>query len=347
MRLPIAFVLALCCIAVARDGSPGNVPTPLVHTGTVDGSAGVALDAEHFVAASDEENILRVYCREHGGAPLQSIDLTQFLDVPAAAPETDIEAATRIGDRVYWISSHGRNSRGKEREARCRFFATDIVTNERGVGLLPAGKPYRGLLNDLVDDKQLQSFKLTKAAARAPKSAGGLSIEGLCATPDKRLLIGFRNPIPQGRALVVPLLNADAVIEGQRAQFGPPIRLDLGGMGIRDMVFWEGEYIIIAGPPDGKGQSRLYRWAGDDNGPMLLKHVSFQGFNPEAVIVYPDKGLRQVQLLSDDGKDAQNNSVGKPGSVLREKQFRSIWILLPPALRDGRLQTTKDVNANN
>jgi hypothetical protein len=318
MKLLSVLVLILCGMAGAYAGSPGNASSPSTYTDAVDGSASVALDAEHFAAASDEDSTLRVYCRSHGGPPVRSIDLTQFLDVPAASPETDLEAAARIGDRAYWTSSHGRNSRGKEREARYRFFATDITTDEQGVNLVPVGRPYRDLLRDLIEEKQLEPFQLEEAAARAPKSAGGLSIEGLSATPDGHLLIGFRNPVPQGRALLVPLLNPDAVVQGNRARFGPPIRLDLGGLGIRDMAFWEGEYLIIAGPFDGKGQSRPYRWAGGDASPRMLDRISLKGFNAEAIVIYPDYGLRQVQLLSDDGSE------GTPR--LGQKQFRSIWV---------------------
>jgi len=347
MKPRFAFVLVLCCIAGVCARAVDNVLAPLVHIGAVDGSAAVALDAEHFVAASDEDSILRVYCRDRGGPALQSVDLTGFLDVPVASPETDIEAAARIANRAYWISSHGRSNRGNEKEARCRFFATDIMTSEYGVNLVSVGKPYKDLLKDLIEEKQLEPLRLADAAACPPKSAGGLSIEGLCATPDKHLLIGFRNPVPQGRALLVPLLNADAVIQGRRAQLGPPVRLDLGGLGIRDMALWQGEYPIIAGPPDGRGQSRLYRWAGDDKSPRLLNYISLKGLNPEAVVIYLDKGLQQVQVLSDDSKKVQNDDAGKSESVLGQKQFRSIWILPMLALRYGRFQTTSDVNTNN
>jgi hypothetical protein len=33
---------------------------------------------------------------------------------------------------------------------------------------------------------------------------GGLNIEGLAATPDGQLLIGFRNPLSEGKALLLP-----------------------------------------------------------------------------------------------------------------------------------------------
>ena len=45
------------------------------------------------------------------------------------------------------------------------------------------------------------------------------------------MFIGFRNPVPQGKALVVPLLNPREVVHGQRAQPGESVLLDLAGRG--------------------------------------------------------------------------------------------------------------------
>lgn len=324
-QLLFLFIVTVLEVADVCAGLRGDA-SPCVHTGAADGSAAAALDAEHFVAASDEDSVLRVYQRMGGGPPVESIDLARFLGVPATSPETDIEGAARIGQRIYWISSHGRDKEGNVDPARWRFFATEIRAAERGAELLPVGKPYRDLLADLLGDKQFQSFTLAAAAKLAPKSPGGLSIEGLCATPEKHLLIGFRNPIPGGQALLVPLLNADAVVQGERAQFGAPIRLNLGGLGIRSMVFWEGQYLIVAGPYDGKGQSRLYRWAGDNRAPKLLRHVPFKGFSAEAIVVYPDQGLNRVQVLSDDSNRPENDRAGKGKAKSQENQFRSVWV---------------------
>src|ERR1043165_7727785 len=119
------------------------------------------------------------------------------------------------------------------------------------------GKPYERLLDDLLRDPKLGPFNLAAASQREPKARGALNIEGLSATPDGHLLIGFRNPIPGGKALLLPMLTPDAVIHGQAAKFGEPILLDLQGLGIRDMAFWAGQYAIIAGSYDGKGQSHV------------------------------------------------------------------------------------------
>jgi len=51
-----------------------------------------------------------------------------------------------------------------------------------------------------------------EASHLAPKTPGALNIEGLCATPDHKLLIAFRNPLPQSKALLIPLENPEQVI---------------------------------------------------------------------------------------------------------------------------------------
>ena len=291
-----------------------------------DGSAAVALTDKLFAVASDEESVIRVYDRDQPGPPIQSINLSAYLDLDARKPESDLEGAARVGDRAYWITSHGRNKSGRERRSRDRFFATQIVTNAQGVDLKMLGKPYEHLLDDLMRDPKLKPFNLAAASKLEPKARGALNIEGLSATPEGSLLIGFRNPIPGGKALLVPLLNPDAVIHGQAAKFGEPVLLDLGGLGIRDMAYWDGRYAIIAGPYDGKGQSRVYEWLGGRSTPRRVKHTHLKGLNPEAIVFYPGAGGDQFQLLSDDGKKLVNGKPCKELADPSQQHFRSVWI---------------------
>jgi hypothetical protein len=303
-----------------------QVSAPILYSGMCDASAAVALTDKLFAAASDEGSVIRVYDRDRQGAPLQNINLSAFLDLDARKPEADLEGAARSGDRAYWITSHGRNKSGKDRRSRDRFFAVQIVTNAQRVELNMLGKPYEHLLDDLMRDPKLKPFNLAAASKLEPKARGALNIEGLSATPQGWLLIGFRNPIPGGKALLVPMLNPDAVIHGQAAIFGEPILLDLGGLGIRDMAYWDGQYAIIAGPYDGKGQSRLYEWLGGASTPRLVKHAHLKSLNPEAIIFYPDNGGEQFQLLSDDGKKLVNGKPCKELADPSQQHFRSIWI---------------------
>ncbi|MHC4323270.1 MAG: DUF3616 domain-containing protein, partial [Planctomycetota bacterium] len=119
----------------------------LVFRGTSDASAAVAVSEDMFVAADDENNILRIYETSGAGQPVDSFDMTSFLGIEPDHPEADIEAAAMIGRRIYWITSHGRNKEGKLRPNRYRFFATDVFAEGRTIKLRPAGKPYSTLVH--------------------------------------------------------------------------------------------------------------------------------------------------------------------------------------------------------
>ena len=85
----------------------------------------------------------------------------------------------------------------------------------------PYGHVYTGLAADLSRHEKLVHLGLAESIridlkARAdelrPKQAG-LNVEGLATTPEGDLWIGLRNPLADGgRAIVVPMLNPEAVI---------------------------------------------------------------------------------------------------------------------------------------
>jgi hypothetical protein len=260
------------------------------YEGLCDASAAVALDARHFVVADDERNTLVIY--RHGDAQrVGELDLGKFLN---ARKESDLEGAAQVGDRIYWIASHARNSQGELREDRHRLFATEA----RGTTLAPVGQPYTRLQGDLLAAPALASL-LREAAGKAAEADGGFNIEGLAATPDGGLLIGLRNPVPQGKAIVVPLLNPAELIGGKGpARFGVALRLDLGGRGVRSIGRVGNGYLIAAGPTADEGTFAVYRWSGKaGDAPSPLKQ-DLGTLRPEALFAWPDG---QVTLLSDDG----------------------------------------------
>ena len=270
--------------------------------------------------------MLRVYRRNGGGGPVAQIDLGEIreLRVPGAKKELDLEAAAPLGDKVYWIGSHGNNKEGKVSPNRRQLFATTVSAGNGEFRVALAGQPYRRLVEDLIATPALREFKLADAAAngRAPKDEGGLNIEGLVASIDGHLLLGFRNPVPQGRALLVPVLNPEEIIRGARARIGEAIRLDLGGRGIRDIVLMGREYFILAGD-HGEADRRplipqLYRWQGVGTAPRLV--AEFPKLNPEAIIAYPDATGRELQVLSDDGQ--------KPPLPATKRKFRGVTVRL-------------------
>ena len=297
---------------------------------TCDGSGAIALSDRLLVVASDEDNVLRTYDVERGGRPLAATDMSSALDLPLkgkarpTAPEMDLEAATRIGDRAYWLTSHGRSSGGKLRPERHRLFSTHTST----AGMSLAGRPYDQLLADMLAAPALAGFQLSQAAKLPPKAPGGLNIEGLTATPSGELLIAFRNPIPDGRALLVPLLNPTEILEGAdgvRARFGAPVLLDLDGYGVRALSWWQGRYLIMAGHYASGRRSRLYEWKG--HGQPRLVSIDLEDLNAEGFFT-PEKRA-EILILSDDGERIVDGVACKDLRETAKKTFRGLWVRPP------------------
>lgn len=300
-------------------------------TGMCDASGAIALSPTRFAVADDEDNVLRIYDAERGGAPLSTTDISRQLGLPEqfnkkgqlkTSPETDIEAATILDNRAYWISSHGRNAQGKHKPERMRFFTTNVPTDKQPLQVTAVAN--ERFFTELLNAPQLQKFALAQAATRAPKEAGGLNIEGLTAMPDGRLLIGFRNPIPQGLALLVPLENPQQVMNGQSARFGAPIQLDLKGLGIRALLLRQGQYLIVAGHYDNGAVSKLYAWDGQ-HAPVPSK-LNLTDINPEAF--FSSSNRLELMLLSDDGSRLVDGKECKRLNDSSKKSFRGVWATL-------------------
>jgi hypothetical protein len=264
-----------------------------------------------FLVASDEDQDvtrLRLYDANRDGPPKGEFALsTKFLGVDANNPEIDLEGAAWMGSCIYWIGSHSRSRSGDYRSSRHRLFATRLTKGTP----TPVGRVYRTLVQDLNFDIDLPA---------APKQ-GGLSIEGLCATSEPgELLIGLRSPLVEKKAILIPIRNADEVIDpGVEPEFGKPLVLDLGGSGIRSIDYWPERdlYLIIAGPATKHARDfRLYSWSGS-----RLEDLNFDfaglgfgpGVSPEALLIEPVS--QTVFVFFDEG------SRKSPGDF-----FRSISI---------------------
>lgn len=299
--------------------------SPLVFTGICDASAAAAVNSDLFVVANDEDNLLRFYRLSRPGAPVHVYAVEPPARKKKQPPEMDIEGAARIGNRVFWIGSHGQNADGEFAPNRHRFFALDISDSRDGVRVRPVGSPYTNLVADMTRDPRLARFRLQHAAQAKPKAPGGLNIEALTDTPAGTLLIGFRNPVPQNRALLVSLLNPNEVVTGESAQFGDPILLDLGGLGLRGIGSTRSGYYLIAGPAQGDAESRLFLWKGGDAVPELVSNITFAGLNPEGICFHDSDVRTDFLLLSDDGTRNLHGEDCKdlPAS---ERQFRAVRI---------------------
>jgi hypothetical protein len=308
----------------------------LQHQGMCDASGSVAIDEHQFLVADDEDNILKVYSSEKSGKHLQSIDTNSYFTNNPDKDEVDIEAVTQLKGILYWITSHGRNKNGKRKEERHQFFANEITNSNQPV-LKQFGKSYTQLvLKNMLQESSLKKYNLEQAETIAPKGKGGLNIEGLTTTPEGELLIGFRNPITDGKALLLPLKNPLELVKQHEnkvsASFGDPIEIDLEGLGIRSIEYWESYkvYLIIAGAYDSSDKFGLYWWSGnDEEKPQKIEINDLpEKFRPESILFYPNQKNR-FQLLSDDGAIIRiNNTPCKKidDKAHPKKYFRSVWI---------------------
>lgn len=339
--------------ATSAVAQAAESPVSLVtHSGLCNASAGLRFGEGMFVVADNENaapTLLHLYKAGQSGPELAvgRIAKEAVAQVDDGSLEMDLEGAARLGPLVYWIGSHsageGPGAAGAPRPNRQRLFATrlGLESGDKGKGVAvtvePVGRPYQTLLADLEADPRYAPFGLDQAAKRPGKAKDGLNIEGLAATPNGQLLIGFRNPLPQGKALVAPLTNPGAVLAGEAARFGEPVLLELGGLGIRSLEMVNGSLLIVAGP-SGPGKpkdgpavpSALYRWNGQfESAPELLRlfgsELGKSLFNPEALFVEGDS----LVLLSDDGKLAIDGK--RCENLPRPKQrFRELRITPVP-----------------
>ena len=370
---PIGVGYATITIAVSDDDSVGEGIVPyaasamgrangIFHYRITDGSAAIPIGDNLMFVGDDENQVIRIYDRAHSGLPLAEIDCGPFLGLTdfedGVAREVDIEAATRVGDRIYWLGSHSHADIGEIRTNRSRIFATDISGNGPASTLTYVGR-YEHLKTDLIawDANNLHGrganyFGLTASAQDGvlPKAldGSGFNIEGLAMAPGSTNVayVSFRAPLVPATnracALIVPVTNfsALAISEGPPGQsrFGPPIELNLGCRGIRSIEGGPDGYLIVAGPagnPVGSPQHyfRLYTWTGDPNDEPEERSADLTGLNVEAIVELPAgpwTPQTRFQLISDSGTMIYygDDVPGKLLPVRNFKKFRSDWIEL-------------------
>ena len=202
---------------------------------------------------------------------------------------------------VYAITSHSRDDSGDEKQSRERLVRFRIEGNR--------------VVNPKVVDglKRAMTAKHPVLAAAAKmrdvKGDGGLNIEALEMSPDQqRLLIGFRSPLPDGRALIASVENPAGIFEADE----PPRlaaeleELDLAGHGIRGLSYVPclGEYLVIGGPASRQSsQFDLWLWNGQRGAPTRRVTVpGLRGFErAEGVSPAVIDGVERIIIVSDDG----------------------------------------------
>lgn len=324
-RLGVLFMGVLSCAPPPEPPDDG-----FVFQGASDASAAVAIAPDRIFVGDDENNALRVY-DTRGGRPLLVREISPLLDAFGDHPEADIEGAAKVGDRVYWITSHGRSARGDPRPNRYRFFGVDVLASADGSFVIePVGSPHTTLAQEMVESAAMEGLGLYEATrlddtelsdaevkSLAPKKEG-LNIEGLCAAPDGSVMfIGLRNPRPidpltgREQAIIARLKNfAEVVADLGSPVFDPPLLWDLDGKGVRSFEYSarHQSYFIVAGGVDDALGFAFYRWSGAPaEQPEKLRDLDLGDLRPEALVAFDDRD--EMLLLSDDGTRKRQISV--------------------------------------
>ena len=349
--------------AASAMGRPGGV----FHTGTADASAAMPIDAELMWVGDDENQIIRIYRRNLSGAPLAEFNMTPLLgltDIEDGRPrEVDIEAATRVGNRIFWLGAHSHANIAEARTNRSRLFGTDISGSGAASTLTYVGR-YDYLKLDLVSwdvnnghGKGANYYGLAASTTEGvdPKTPEGFNLEGLAMAPGSSTTayIGVRAPIVPAtnrtHALLVPVVNFTTLAVGNgppgSAHFGTPIELDMFGRGFRS-IEWNGfAYLIVAGTPyDNTGayprDFRLFTWSGNPAEQPQERAVDLTDLNPEAIVELPATPFSptdQIQIISDNGRRIWYNDdiQGKFLPEVNFKKFRSDRVTLGEAVKSA------------
>jgi hypothetical protein len=281
-------------------GSPGFRPL----TGVYEPSAIQQLPDGRFVVVEDEK--LQPFS-------LVSIDAAGGVgSVPLGPAPGDADSAFwKLADleglamdavgRVYAITSHSRDGDGDEKKSREKLVRFRIEGNR------------------VLEPRVVQGLKPALAAAHPVlaaaagvldvKNDGGLNIEALEISPDQqRLLIGFRSPLLDRRAILASIDNPAALFEaGEAPRISPTLdTLDLDGHGIRGLAWVPalGGYLIASGPVATEPvQFRLWFWSGAPGAPARRVEVpGLPGFeHAEGVCPAVIDGRPCVLIVSDDG----------------------------------------------
>jgi predicted extracellular nuclease len=294
-----------------------------------------------MLVADDENQGLRLYDRSNSGLPVNTFDFTASLGLPVSGKEVDLEAAARVGNRIYWMGSQSNSDSGSSNPNRDRIFATDISGADAATSLSYVGR-YDFLREDIIawdanngHGLGANFFGLSASATSGigSKQSNGYNIEGLEFAPNNTTAyVAFRAPqeptTGRTNALIIPVTNFTSLIGNTTlgsATFGAPIQLDLGGRGIREIrKNANNQYVIIAGPAgDATGVApadfRLYTWTGLASDVPVLRSADLTALNSggsfESIVEVPDSltDSSQLQLLVDNGTTVFYNN-GLAGS---------------------------------
>jgi len=278
----------------------------------------VARVGNYIVVGSDEGHVIQLLKRKNS----DTFVLERKYSVPDGeetnrkekkGPELDIEGIAADRKTVYIVGSHSRkrskvevrNSKRRSHDKNRKRLTETEEEKARRV-LIKLKLDENGELEGDIELKDLwgviNQFSELEQFTKIPGKENGIDIEGIAAK-GKELYIGFRGPVLRENWVPVMVTEFDDPTEKAELRF-----VNLGGLGIRDIVSVNEKFLLIAGPVgDGPGGYHLYSWNGLDCVPGkngAKGKVQYLGQIPtgsdakaEGITVLSDNEEQLLQLL--------------------------------------------------
>lgn len=235
---------------------------------------------------------------------VQSATEPEMLPLPPGAKLNDGEGLASDGEFLYALSSHAlKRDRSERKNSLLRLRPVNDHLEAAGA---------------VVDLKKRLEESIPELAAVAGRSSdeGGLNLEGLAWDPRRRrLLLGLRGPLFDGRPAVLPLEITPVGEPFDIVSADPPIIVGgIQGFGIRALAAdpMSGGFLVLTGgvgnkAPGSAGKNRfaLWSWSGEAGEPAHLRlefphRLGDVDLKPEGVcrVVLPD-GSHYVLVVTD------------------------------------------------
>jgi hypothetical protein len=206
------------------------------------------------------------------GVSLDDPDRRWVLPFPRETPSLDdLESLAPWGAHAVLAATSQTRTKNKEktRPARNRLALVSLSADARRV---VGVRVYENLRGDVLRHLTLRCgnlFENVPAIVMRGPNDGGLNVEGM-AVHRNRLLLGLRSPLSNGKPVVLPITNPEALVEtGRPPAFADPIVLPTEpGEAIRGLTEGPDDTILVLlgagtdapGPPQ-----RVVRWWPEEN----------------------------------------------------------------------------------
>ena len=281
-------------------------------SGLFEPSGVVQLQDERLLVVEDEPSRAFVLLTPRPGTSTFGVDLLRSRSVLETLLSgfgsglDDLEALVLGPNKyIYAITSHSRQDNGKRDVKREQLVRMTVDGNR--IGQISIRRDMRNALVNAFTELKVS------ATERNVKDNAGLNIEGLTFNKNQDTLwIGFRAPLVEDKAILVGLNNLRDVFETDSSfEFSETLQLlDLGGGGIRDIVFdskLDGYLIISQREADKKEKPfKLWFWNGSTkNSPRRVRIAGVKSLRRTEAIAPITLGSENLLLLLSDEGDAK------------------------------------------